>query len=91
MEATMRKAILVGAVAGALGLGLVATSATAAPVGGVALEKEAATMAEKVHGRYRYYYGYYPRRYYGYYGYYPRRYYGYYGYYPRRYYGYHRW
>ena len=48
----MRKAALLGAVAGALGLGLVATSAVAAPIGGGALQKaEPASLVEKVHSR----------------------------------------
>jgi hypothetical protein len=47
----MMKASLLGALAGALGLGLVASSAVAAPVGGVALRKEPASLVEKVHRR----------------------------------------
>jgi hypothetical protein len=47
----MRKAALLGAIAGALGLGLVASSAVAAPVGGVAQQIEPASLVEKVHGR----------------------------------------
>jgi hypothetical protein len=45
----MRKAALLGAIAGALGLGLVASSAVAAPVGGVAQQIEPASLVEKVH------------------------------------------
>jgi hypothetical protein len=48
----MRKTVLLGAVAGALGLGLVATSAVAAPIGGMALQTtEPASLVEKVHFR----------------------------------------
>jgi hypothetical protein len=47
----MTKATLLGAIAGALGLGLVASSAVAAPVGGVAQRIETASLVEKVHGR----------------------------------------
>jgi Mn2+/Fe2+ NRAMP family transporter len=50
-EADMRKAALLGAIAGALGLGLVASSAVAAPVGGMARQIEPASLVEKVHGR----------------------------------------
>jgi hypothetical protein len=45
----MRKAALLKAIAGALGLGLVASSAVAAPVGGVAMRIEPASLVEKVH------------------------------------------
>jgi hypothetical protein len=47
-EAVMRKAALLGIV-GALGLGLVASSAVAAPVGGVALQIEPPSLVEKIH------------------------------------------
>jgi len=47
----MGKAALLGAIAGALGLELVASSAVAAPVGGVAQQIERASLVEKVHGR----------------------------------------
>jgi hypothetical protein len=47
----MRKAILLGIAAGALGLGLVATSAPAAPMGGVALQTDAASAVEQVRHR----------------------------------------
>ena len=47
----MRKAALLGAIAGALGFGLVATSAVAAPVGGVSQRIETASLVDKVHGR----------------------------------------
>jgi hypothetical protein len=49
-EADMSKAALFGAIAGALGLGLVATSAVAAPVGGVAQQIERESLVEKVEG-----------------------------------------
>jgi hypothetical protein len=45
------KAALLGAIAGALGLGLVASSAVTAPVGGVAPQIEPASLVEKVHRR----------------------------------------
>jgi hypothetical protein len=48
----MRKAILLGAVAGALALGLAATSTAAAPFGGVAQQTtEPESLVEKVHCR----------------------------------------
>jgi hypothetical protein len=47
----MRKAGLLGAIAGALGLGLVASSAVAAPPGGVAQQREPASAVEKIHLR----------------------------------------
>jgi hypothetical protein len=47
----MRKAAVLGAVAGALTLGLVASSAAAAPVGSAALRIEPASAVEKVHSR----------------------------------------
>jgi hypothetical protein len=47
----MSKAALLGAIAGALGLGLVASSAVAAPVGGVAPQIEPTSLVEKVHRR----------------------------------------
>jgi hypothetical protein len=48
----MKKAMLFAAMAGALGLGVMATSATAAPVSGVALRTAApAALVEKVHRR----------------------------------------
>jgi hypothetical protein len=49
----MRKVALLGALAGALGLGLAASSAVAAPLGGVALQREPAPLVEKVHSRCR--------------------------------------
>jgi hypothetical protein len=51
------KAALLGAIAGALGLGLVASSAVAAPVGGVAPQMEPASLVEKVHRRCFWHYG----------------------------------
>jgi hypothetical protein len=81
----MKKAVFLGAVVGAIGLGMVATSAVAAPIGGVALEKEAATLVEKAHGCCRRYYGYYGYRPYYAYGFRP-----YYGYRPYYRYGYYR-
>jgi hypothetical protein len=54
----MKKAILLGIAAGALALGLAATSTAAAPIGGVALQAtEPASLVEKVHCR-RYWNGY---------------------------------
>jgi hypothetical protein len=57
----MRKAALLGAIVGALGVGLVASSAVAVPVGSAALRIESASTVEKVHhtsyrrdGHYRY-------------------------------------
>jgi UDP-N-acetylmuramyl pentapeptide phosphotransferase/UDP-N-acetylglucosamine-1-phosphate transferase len=47
----MRKAALLGAIVGALGVGLVASSAVAAPVGSAALRIEPASTVEKVHHR----------------------------------------
>ena len=47
----MRKTILLGAVVGAFGLGLTATSAAAVPTGGVALQTESTSLVEKVHHR----------------------------------------
>ena len=47
----MRKAALLGAIVGALGAGLVASSAAAAPVGSAALRIEPASTVEKVHHR----------------------------------------
>jgi hypothetical protein len=48
----MRKAIWLGIAAGALALGLAATSTAAAPIGGVALQAtEPASLVEKVHCR----------------------------------------
>jgi hypothetical protein len=47
----MRKTILLGAVVGAFGLGLTATSAAAAPIGGVALQTQPTSLVEKVHHR----------------------------------------
>jgi hypothetical protein len=44
----MRKAALVGAIVGALGIGLVASSAVAAPVGSADLRIEPASTVEKV-------------------------------------------
>jgi hypothetical protein len=49
-EADM-KTMLLGAVVGAFGLGLMATSAAAVPIGGVALQKEPTSLVEKVHHR----------------------------------------
>jgi hypothetical protein len=46
----MNRAALLGAIAGGFGLGLAASSAMAAPLGGVALQREPAPMVEKVHG-----------------------------------------
>ena len=48
----MRKIAVLGAVAGALTLGLVASSAVAAPVGSAAVQIERASLVEKAHGRY---------------------------------------
>jgi hypothetical protein len=47
----MRNAGLLGGIAGALGLGLVASSAVAAPIGGVALQRAPTPLVEKVHRR----------------------------------------
>jgi hypothetical protein len=47
----MRKAALLGAIVGALGVGLVASSAVAAPVGSAAVRIEPASTVEKVHHR----------------------------------------
>jgi hypothetical protein len=47
----MRKVASLGAIAGALGLGLVATSAVAAPVGAAARQIGPAPLVEKVHRR----------------------------------------
>jgi hypothetical protein len=45
------KVASLGAIAGALGLGLVASSAVAAPVGTAARQIDAAPLVEKVHRR----------------------------------------
>jgi hypothetical protein len=47
----MRKAVLLGALAGALGLALGGSSAVAAPVGGMAQQIESDSAVEKVHRR----------------------------------------
>jgi hypothetical protein len=51
-EDKMRKAAVVAAIAGALTLGVVASSAVAAPVGSAAMQIERASSIEKAHARY---------------------------------------
>jgi hypothetical protein len=52
-KTSIGKAALLGAIAGALGLGLVASSAVAAPVGGVAPQIEPTSLVDKVHCGFR--------------------------------------